>query len=713
MERPPELLKDFADRLARIAVTEDGEQVTRLLRVAGLLGDPSKATEQSLTDHIGDPVKPDEAPAESPSPLRVGIWEGRQENGEIHFVRRADMNGAKSFWADVERIKPKGARRRVVLVGESVARAYFYDPQFTMAGALEMILQSRLGEGEVEVVDLARTNIGFEVKELAMSALLLEPDAVVIFAGNNWDIPLHPDASEVAAMDTLIRKEGLPGFKRWVEARLVKEVRQLVGEVAALYASKGVPLVWMIPEFNLGDWQDPSTNAPYLPAGVNREWLAHWETARAALRREDFATAAEAAEQMVRLDGGTTVTGLYILAECGARTGAPDAARRFLEQARDALIWDSSRSISPRAYTVAQETLREEVRKQRNEMVDVPELFGEYLNGGLPDRSLFLDYCHLTTKGIQITMAAAASRLLRLFDGIDIPWPALADEKVAPTAEVEAEAAFLAALHNAHWWQPDELVRYHCLRAVRLSPGIARVMNSFIDLQTRRTPMLMCRAAEELAQSGSPLIRQYLLRHSTQQLDRNLLDAVVSSLQELGIEARARLDELRQEEHSVTGRDADLLDYYYVSATLQPQEVMWLFPPQFQKRSRRKHYYTAYSPESRFIFIGNANSPVRLHLTSRLPHPAEPAGATSIEVNGSRVGEVSNGREWGSWDIEVEVGALREGLNEVIIRWPLPAFPGEAPLASLIDDLVDKAEPELFCPFGEIHSFVASDARGR
>jgi hypothetical protein len=711
MERPPELLKDFADRLARIAATEDGEQVTRLLRVAGLLGSPARDdAEESLTDNIGNRVKPKETPVEPPSPMRVGIWEGRKENGETSFVRRADMKGAWPFWADVERIEPKGARRRVVLVGESVARGYFYDPQFTVAGALEMILRSHMAE--VEVVDLARTNIGLEVKELAKSALLLEPDALVIFAGNNWDIPVIPETGAAASMDTLIRTQGLPGFKRCVEEQLVNAVRQLVEEVGSLYESEGIPVVWMIPEFNFGDWQEPPTNAPYLPPGVNREWLALWETARAALHNSNLEAASGAAEKMVQLDHGTTVTGLYILAECSRRTGARDAERRFLEQARDALIWDSSRSISPRPYTVAQQTLREEVRKYGNEIVDVPELFREYLKGGLPDRSLFLDYCHLTTRGIQIAMAAAASRVLRLFKVTDIPWPALVDDSIAPTREVEAEAAFLAALHNAHWWQPYELVRHHCLRAVRLSPEIAQVMSRFIDLQTRRTPMLMCRAAEELAQAGSPLIRQYLLRHSTQQLDLYLLDAVVSSLKEIGIEAGARLDELRLEEHSVTLRDADLLDYYYASAALQPQEVMWLFPFEFQKRTRLKHYYTAYSPESRFVFIGRAGRPVRLQLTSRIPYPQQTGASASIEVNERRAAEMFIGREWGSWDIEIQGDEMRDGLNEVVIRWPVPAFPGEQPLESLIDDLVDKAVPELFCPFGEIHSFVASDGQG-
>lgn len=713
METSPEQLKDFADRLARVAVTQDGKGMTRLLRMAGMLGRPSTpATEASLTDNIGNRERPSETEAEPSSPPRVGIWEGKKIDGQTYFTRSMERSGEWNLWANVGRIEPKGARRRVVLVGESVARGYLYDPQFTVAKALEMILQARMGKDAVEVVDLARTNLGHEVKELAKSALLLEPDMVIIFSGNNLNVPFAPTASEIPYVDTVVRKEGIAGFKQCIEERLAREVRQLVKEVASLYAAKGIPLVWMIPEFNLVGWRDPESNAPHLPAGVNQEWLMHRDAAHAALSGGDLDVAARAAEKMVQLDKGITVAGLYILAECSQRAGALDDARDYLERARDALIWDSSRSISPRTYSVTRKTLREEIAKYGNEVVDVPELFKEYLKGELPDRRLFLDYCHLTSEGIQVAMAAAASRVLRRLWGVEMAWPTLLDKRVAPTPAVEAEASFLAAVHNAHWWQSSDLVNYYCLRAVRLSPAIAKVMTAFIDLQTRRTPMLMCKAAEQLAALASPLIQHYLLRHNHQQLDGQLLDAVVNSLQEAGVAAGERLAQLRREEHSVTRGDVNLLDYYYGSSALQPQEVTWVLPKGgAHTRGRQKHYYNAYSPESRFIFVGEANSPVRLRLTCRLPRLELPEGTISIEVNKKDLGEIVINREWGTWDINVGGDEVRDGLNEVLIHWPMPAFPGEKPLESVVQNLTDRILPEFFCPFGEIHTFVASDAR--
>jgi hypothetical protein len=714
MEQPPELLKEFANRMARYAVSDDGTHLARMLRLTGLLGHPHRPVpEQSLTDNIGNRARPGQSADAAAGPLRVGIWEGKKENGKTYFTRRMEMVGEWNFWANVGRIEPKETgRRRVVLIGESVARGYLYDPQFTVAQALEAVLQSQLGKGEVEVVDLARTNLGLEVKDLAVSALHLDPDAVIIFAGNNWHLPYPPRSSDMSIIDTLLREEGIPGFKRYAEGRLAEEVREVVRFVSPHYEAKGVPLIWMVPEFNLGDWRDPLTNAPHLRDDLNRQWLARWDEARQARRDGDDKAAGEAAKRMIELDQGVAVAGFYILAENSERAGDSDAARHYLELARDAVIWDTSRSISPRTFGISQQTLREEVAKTKGELIDVPKIFKEYLKGGIPGRRMFLDYCHLTTEGIQVSVAAVASRVLRLFKGAELPWRMLIDERVAPGREVEAEAAFLAAIHNAHWWQPSDLVHHYCLRAAQSSPAIAQVMTRYIDLQTRRAPMLMCKSAEQIAGMGSPLLQHYLLRYNNQQLDKDLLDGVVLALKKLGIDAGERLEQLRREEHSVAVRDTNLLDYYYCSAGLQPQEVTWALPRHdpFVK-GRQRHYYKAYSPESRFVFVGEEGLPLALHLTCRIPNMEESQGIIIVEVNGRERREIEVSRDWQTWEINVGGEVTRNGLNEIVVYWPLPAFPGLKGLHSGVDSLIEKTFPELYCEFGDIHTFTVSDGR--
>src|SRR6478672_6895491 len=142
MERPPATLKSFADRVAQTAASADAAELVRLLRLSGL-----------LTGSVADVA----VPSEEPSP--IGIWERVTENDKVSFVRRMDTMDEWHFWANLGRIDPKGKKRRVLFMGESVARGYLYDPDFTPARALQMILDGQVGEGEFEVIDLARTNL--------------------------------------------------------------------------------------------------------------------------------------------------------------------------------------------------------------------------------------------------------------------------------------------------------------------------------------------------------------------------------------------------------------------------------------------------------------------------------------------------------------------------------------------------------------------------
>jgi len=271
MERPPDVLKSFADRIARTAVANDASQLVQLLQVSGLMGgDGSLEDVQSLADTASDfhYAKTSTIWHEGD----VGIWEPRIEGGKSVFVRRLDTIEEWVHWANIGRIEAKGSKRRVLFMGESVARGYLYDPDFNPGMALQMILDRQFGEGEIEVIDLARTNLGFQIRDLAISARQLEPDIAIIFAGNNW-CNTAPTFSDVVRIDNALASEGMAGVKRVSEEYIEQTGTGVVRDIALAYKEQGIPLVWIIPEFNLGDWRDPVTNAPYLPDDLNVEWL--------------------------------------------------------------------------------------------------------------------------------------------------------------------------------------------------------------------------------------------------------------------------------------------------------------------------------------------------------------------------------------------------------------------------------------------------------
>jgi len=688
MERPPESLKSFGNRIARVVSQTGAPEMIRLMLLSGFQGGAAR-----LRDF-------DDIP-QSEELDHIGIWKRKVENGQICFVRRIEVMAEWHWWANLGRIEAKGAKRRVVLIGESVARGYLYDPEFTPALALEKILAPYFGADGIEVIDLARTNLGYKVRELAIAALQLQPDIAVIFAGNNWNVS-EPRPSELTEIDDALLKDGIAGAKRICDQQIERNARRIVDDIASAYESSGVPLVWIIPEFNLRDWQDPITNAPRLGAGLNREWLSLLEEARNSLGDGDLSNASKLAARMIEIDQGVCMAGFYILAECSKRSNDIAAERKYLELARDSMSWDLSRMPTPRPYRVTQDVLREKTAGYKNQFVDLPVLFKEHLNGEMPDRRLFLDYCHLTTEGIRVAMGAAASCVLRALTGIDT---LVTTDDVAPPREIEAEASFLAAIMNGHCAQSYDVVHYFCARALKLSPHAGELMLNYIDFQTRRLlPMRMTEAEERIAKSGSSLMQRYLLRLNQKRLDKVLLDAIVNALAEVEIDARERVAQLRREEHSVVSTDIDLLDYYYCSATGQEQELAWLNRVEEKRYRPDADYYRAYWPESRFVFVGEAGCAVSLLLTCRLPNGE---GAISVLVNGKPQVEMVVNGEWSSWTINLDGEVVRDGLNEVAVRWPVVDFDNTGWIESVRQRVCERKFPEFYPIFGEIHSFRA------
>lgn len=701
--RPPEHLKPLANRLAEAAASSDGTRLMQLLQQAGLLG----AREEARPE---------------PKPGRIGIWDPKTAGGRVSYVRSTDTIADWPRWANIARIDPKHTRWRVLFLGESVARGYLYEPFYTPAMVLQALLEGALGKGSVEVVDLARTDMATEIKDLAIDASVLEPDGLVIFAGNNWRAVDLVKESRRPDVDALLRGGGIPALKQFAEESVRSRARAVVEDVRDFYAARKTPVVWAVPEFNLGDWHDWRVNAPHLHGRANGEWLACCEAAEDALARGDFAVAERAAQRMVVLDEGTNSYPLAILAQCRLRAGDVDGGRALLESAADARVWDWSQPLSPRCLTASREQIRAHGRCGTSAIVDLPELYREYLDGGLPDRRLFLDYCHLTVEGIRVAMAAVAARLVSALAERTIDWRALCAAAPEPSAKVEAEGALLAAVHNAHWFQPPPVVEHFCARALKLSPHTADIMLRFIELQTSPTPALLTRAAAELSQLGGQATQYLLGRYNIQQLDAVLLTSMACALERTGRPAHATLVQHWVAEHDASERATDLLDYYYLASAGQPQELFWARrdgwktspapPPERRLRELPSaDYYRAYWMESTFAFVARGHRDVRFALMCRVPDAdgsTQTAQTIQLLVNDEPIAEVPGERAWCRHTVHAPRHVLREGLNSLRIRWPRRDGNQGAKLVAAADSLCFQPLQPLFQVFGEIHALTAA-----
>jgi len=661
-------LRSLADETARQLSGGDGENAVLLMERLGLLSLPERNTSGT-------------------QPGFVGIWKAGPNGHE----RSADMRPEWRLWADVQLIPPKGERKRVLLLGESAARGYLYDPDFNPAKALEAALPAVLGQ-PAEVIDLARINLtGPQLTGLLGTAPALEPDVLVVFAGNNWLLPDKRDRYLEAAA---LREGGALGLKARREQSLAAFVDILRRQLDELSAR--LPIVLLVPEINLADWRlDGRADAPWLPLGRNRRWLECRKAALSALASQDLDAAAALAREMVDLDGGTSASGWTLLADCARGKGDLTAARTYLENARDAHLWDLTHQ-TPRAVSVVQQALRDCALPGRISVVDLPSRFAAWQGGELPGRGLFLDYCHLSAEGIRVSMAATALAVANLLDG-GRPLPGIesvANEIRPPCPCIEATAQFTAAIHSSYWGQSGSFVSYLCDEAARQSPEIAQAMRAYLEIQTRNAPTWACSAFERLSAVAPSFLRSYVLRNP-KLFEPALLPAIADALEKNGLPSLAFLDELRQSERGLSDRPRDLLDSYHRASL---EDLDWIEWP--------THFQRAYSPISRYPWVSRGPREATFTLNCRRTGAAGP-GECQVRINGTCVIHLPLTQEWSTFHFSAPGNLVRSGVNWLEIEWPMDLPDGKEEIERIAREHEHGRLFPLLPAFAEISSLTA------
>lgn len=684
------VLRSFADRAARLCASPRQTEAICNLYLTGILREQPSVEVSRI--EIGDA-----------DTMQVGIWRKPSRAKDAPFVRLEEADWFS--WARKETIDPKKRKWRVALVGESVARGYLYDPEFTPAGALEQMLRSHLGAAEIEVVDLAMSSLTMQpLKALIGQSLALSPDVIVVFAGNNWHTQLRE--SDIPYIEGPLRKDGVPRLKTYIDSKVEHAVRQLTEQVDSLTKGRKITIIWVVPESNLDDWHDPISTAPLLPRQGNREWRDLWARARQALSEGDLVLTDTLASEMVSLDGATNAVPLRILAEC--RRGNMDlrGTKRYLQMCRDAEGWNPTFAYTPRTSAVIQSALREAAALPNHIVVDLPEVFSHYLGDDPPNRRLFVDYCHLTAEGINLAMVAVGARILESIGRPAASIESLQRHSPSVSGEVEGKASLLAAIHNAHYYQGSELASYWCERALRFWPASADIMKRFADFQTRRGDTMACKAAIELFGTRELVT---LLRGGKKRLDLSLVDAMVKSLASAGIDIGGEVSQLRATEHSLRAGPKELTDFYYSSTMLCPSEPAWTSKSFSTNRASRCIYSSAFWETSKLVFFGETGRSVGLKLTYRVPGQRGHESTITVDVNGHRLARAPALATWRTVELIVSSDCVTDGVNEIVITWPDEGESAEVLLDRAADALVARRVPHLYRVYGEIHSLTAFD----
>jgi hypothetical protein len=624
-------------------------------------------------------------PARKPPPVPnggIGVWVPRRAKGRgRELVRNPAQASEWRFWADVERIAPK-RKRRVVLLGESVARGYLYDPALTPAGVLASMLPRR------EVVDLARTDLTMmELAGLLHGLPAVEPDAIVLFAGNNWH-NVGFGLTDVARLAAAVRERGFAGTRRvFLDEMVLPRARALLDALAATARDLGAKVVVVVPEFNLRDWRsEPTVLAPVLPGDDNVAWLAAHARGREAMGRGDLEAAADAAGAMINLDEGTSSASQELLAAVLIERGRTTEARARLETARDA-AFGLLAPHSPRCPAEVQDLLRGKSAEHGFALVDLPRVFERAQHGALPDRRLFLDYCHLTRAGIHLAMGEVAARLRR-------PGSPQASRHPGPALrpEDEATAHFLAAIHNAHYGQAPEVLHHHCARALALAPAFAEVMRAYVDSHLGPGERWMSASFDVL--SAHPAIGRYLSvsdpRLMEKLADFTLIEAMVASLEEAGAPARAAAT--RATVHADGPGAIDLLRPSRRATTFRERGTHAL--------GGERAYVQAFTPASVFFLTTARAGAVSFRLTCRVPGGG---GEVAVGIEGGDGIRLVVEDRWKTFEFDLRAP---KGLSRIILEWPLRPPPPDS-LERAARRLERGAYPDVFPWFGEVHAFQA------
>ncbi len=692
MKTPRDPSKDVADDLAAQLCAPGGLRTARLLQSSRLFADSS----QRDAPTSGAPA----ADADDDDALQpIGIWAPEGAGDDVVFRRPAPLHVDES-WSLTETIAKRKApgARRVVLIGESVAVGMFFSPGLRFAD----VLRAHLGDG-YEVVDLARLGTtGIDLVLIGAASLQLDPDAIIVFAGNNWT---SGDADSLAikhANARALRAGGASTLASAAKRSQVEYADVILADIAAVAEAAGVPTVLVVPEVNLGDWHRKRSPV-WLAGDGSLRWHALYAEGLQALSTGDGASAAARATELQALDEHACPASWRLLGEAKRAAGDIPAARRAFEgevEADAAATFETARYLSdvPGVTRAVQARMRASAERHGLRCVDLPAVFAAQSDGALPDRRFFFDYCHHTLEGMQVAAGAIAAEIAAAF-GTAARRPEEAE--LGATSTIRAKAAFEAAIHVLHRNAPLDrghaLAVHWCEAAVDADASALDAMVDFLAARTAPGRSILSTAHARLEASPYRMPMAAWLQPG---LDAPLIDVVAGLLERhRGAPARAAFEEALFAHHDVARRPQDLLEPFN---HLHRYETY----PAAIARATEKQLFRAIWPASTFWFLADAAHDLELVVTAR----SAAGGACAVLVNDARCDSVSVSARWARSTLRVPKALLRRGGNQVTLGWPALRPVGDAAMTDAVVRLEEGVDTGFWPVFGELFTLRARGA---
>ncbi|WP_432409049.1 hypothetical protein [Wukongibacter sp. M2B1] len=603
---------------------------------------------------------------------RIGIWKAREKEGGIFFERDASLYRKFSYWAWSLSIPLTSNKFRVGFIGDSVGMGYFYQPIFTPALYLEKVLNENMLQSEAEVIDLSCKSLNYaKFVELCSSAMVLNPDALVIFIGNNlWDHAFEMTEEEIKSLKLCInnidRFDSLSEFIRNKLKPVVVSVMSFLREIAEQYK---IPIMFVIPETNLKDWVN--SRCSFISSLNGRKalkWSQLEKKARAAYKKGDVTESEEIAHQMLQISTCNPIP-YEIIAKCKVKHENIEQAKKYYRLAFDTQIY-RFKNISS-SISVVRELILETASTYGIDILDLQQVFDTHLLGEISGKDIFLDSCHMTSEGIRVAMKHAAMRLLSRISRNELRVGCFSEGKIeadeADINKVLGKAHLLAAVQCQHEGnQPYELLYYHCVEALRYWPESVKEMKMYIELITAKVPWFMHKNYTELSKVDFwPVFPDKSQLFGLKSMENELIDAMVDALKTVDIDIEKSVNNARIVGFGSIDGKINLLEPYYQQSVYSRINKALDIHKDFG-------YYNEIKTESVFHIVADDKRDILLEITLRIPETYRELEDVTIKLNDLPVGRVKAGSEWRDYRILISRCNLgKTPINHIGIEWPV------------------------------------------
>lgn len=242
--------------------------------------------------------------------------------------------------------KKKKGVARILLIGESAAGSFGYGEDYNLGACIEGCLNAAAGATRFEVVDLTCVNAswGGQCLEAVRHGMTLDPDLVIVYCGNNESKAIVANLKPGLVTENPYAHDARWSFDQADPAKTVEalnrclefHIKNLVIQTVHTCRASGVPVGFVVPEFNLGDWR-PVEKLPYhLPNDKMGGW---WEAIRAAdeqLTAGKADAALKGYRRAIDIDGGMCQRSQFGAGRALLSLGRAADAYPYLLRARDA-----------------------------------------------------------------------------------------------------------------------------------------------------------------------------------------------------------------------------------------------------------------------------------------------------------------------------------------------------------------------------------------